>query len=159
MRLIPALDFTGGSIAASEGVVEYYAELYHIRFLAMGHRAKKYGGNQETFDKLYDEEVTHALRQVKKLLRYFGMDTPNDLFREENKGVWKERGTHAFSYFVLRTVCMLFGPPPSITEIGAHGVAQWFIRAIRSPLFEEEVANVRISTSNDLRMTKYGDRT
>jgi hypothetical protein len=126
-------------ILPNEAVVEAWAEIYHLKFMA--HELGV------SFGDLLKKEVQHALSQSKKVLEY----------QKKNYPLWKE-STHTFSYVVLRTILLAhwheFAKLP--LPYNTVDVTNFMITKYNEPSFQSHLDAARVR-SDSMRMTYFGD--
>ena len=125
----------------NEAVVETWAELFHLAFIS-----HEYGWDLR---QLYETELKWSLQQTRRILK------------KQGRAAWKE-GTHAFSYYVIRSL-FLFKPEAFMRtsdqarNAGTPVYVDLIMKIADSPEYKAALQGVRTPKHDCFRMTVYGD--
>jgi hypothetical protein len=127
----------------NEAIVETWADLMQIAFVSIEYKMD--------FQKLYDTELNWSLQQAKRILA------------KQGNSQWRE-GTHAYSYYVLRSLFMFdieaFLKAHETADASSAKVGE-LVRLVRNTFASKEYSlrlrGTRLPKHDSFRMTVFGD--
>ena len=94
------VDSVKGSLELNEAYVEFTACVYNSICIIL--ERNNYSFNKDTFQKMMKNEISHGIKQVAKILKYYNYKNINEYIEPKKKQFKLKEDTHVAAYYIFK---------------------------------------------------------